>query len=1169
MPTDQILNKHPKGIGSTGLMLNRVYDGLLEKYVPNGFLVNDQEELLHIFGDTSKFLKPKKGRFSGSLLTMIESSELMIAITSQLRNAEKQKCSQVMKGIRFRDENGADEMLKVTVDPIIDNVTGTMIFTILIEKDEHRTFTEENTVVHDFSNNTDVSDYIKDLELQVQHTKESLNAAVEELETSNEELQATNEELLASNEELQSTNEELHSVNEELYSVNAEHELKIEELNRTSSDLHNLMNSIDTATIFVDSDFHIRLFTPKATQFFNLIKQDVGRDLRHFQSIKHDFDLFDDIARVLATSDSIERDLEWEDGITFQRRCTPYSNSQGKQIGVVINYFDTTNMTRINKALEESEARLSQLLKTIPNALFLLSTSGKVVITNDAACEIFDETMSDIIGQSIGKYLPNVDWNSEYEEIMGMLKSPQPQHLNRPGWQTGMNRSGDEIALETRIASLALGEEKYLIVIITDIRERLATEIEVLNSEKRFRTLFDSLVSIGVQGVDSEGRIFYWNKASESMFGYAEKDAIGRKIDSLIIPDSLRNEYYESFKPFVEGDSMLPIREWNLSNADGGDVPAQVYQIRLPNIDGKTELYYVEINLSVIKRLEDYQQRLEHLVTHDPLTGLPNRVLLADRFQQAIHHCNRNAKKLAVAYIDLDGFKEVNDSYGHLIGDKLLIQVGKRLASVLRLEDTLARLGGDEFVVLLVDLDESEDVHIPIRQIIEECKKPYTIDEMSIYVSLSIGISFYPQEYPVDADQIMRQADFAMYRTKQSGKNGYEIYDPQEDELIRLRNQELAKIRSALSNNELEMYYQPRINMRTGEIKGLEALLRWNRPDDGTLPPGKFLPVVTGTALEVEIGNWVVNEVVSQLSKWNDSGLDTCVSMNISPTHLNHPSFVDDIKRVLEKFPTVNPGKIELEILENSEIYDLDRIIEVINECRKLGLRFSMDDFGSGYSSLTYIKHFPIETVKIDRSFIANMMDNPDDLAIVRSVIGLANAFNLQVVAEGVETIEQGIALIELGCHEAQGYCIERPNSAERIAVWFNEWKPREEWTKVDFINSLNSEVLQYEVMYRKSSNSMSSYLRGSRTVEPNLSAYHEQKKNLIAKAHQYLSPAHNVRLGEVDSIHQKFVEIAEKALEAYKMNDEMALEGYLGVLEELNSEIISGLESCRYEIIN
>jgi diguanylate cyclase (GGDEF)-like protein len=437
--------------------------------------------------------------------------------------------------------------------------------------------------------------------------------------------------------------------------------------------------------------------------------------------------------------------------------------------------------------------------------------------------------------------------------------------------------------------------------------------------------------------------------------------------------------------------------------------------------------------------------QLKRAAHYDALTGLPNRVLLADRLQQAMNNSLRRNQSLAVAYLDLDGFKVVNDKHGHNVGDQLLIAIAQRMSEALRDGDTLARIGGDEFVAVFVDLERTQDCEPILERLLHACVEPVQIGNAALQISASIGVTVYPQD-GADSEQLMRHADQAMYQAKQAGKNRYLLFDVAHYVAIKKQHESLDDIRQALERREFVLYYQPKVNMKTGQVFGAEALIRWQHPERGLLPPAAFLPIIEDHEISVQLGEWVIETALTQLSLWHDAGLDITVSVNISARQLQQSDFAARLFEQLAAHPAVPHHRLELEILETSALEDIAQISSIMHACQGVGVRFALDDFGTGYSSLTYLKRLPAELLKIDQSFVRDMLEDPDDLAIIKGVIGLAAAFHRQVIAEGVETIAHGVSLLSLGCELAQGYGIARPMPADELLHWVATWRPDASW---------------------------------------------------------------------------------------------------------------------------
>jgi diguanylate cyclase (GGDEF)-like protein len=438
---------------------------------------------------------------------------------------------------------------------------------------------------------------------------------------------------------------------------------------------------------------------------------------------------------------------------------------------------------------------------------------------------------------------------------------------------------------------------------------------------------------------------------------------------------------------------------------------------------------------------------LERIAHFDALTHLPNRLLLADRLRQTMPQAVRREQQLAVAYLDLDGFKAINDLHGHNVGDQLLIALAAAMNDTLRDGDTLARLGGDEFVAVLIDLKDVGSCAPMLNRLLEVASSPIQLGMDILQVSASIGVAFYPQDNDVDADQLMRQADQAMYQAKLAGKNRYHVFDSTQDSSIRVHHESLDRIRLALSQREFVLHYQPKVNMLSGKVIGAEALIRWQHPQKGLLPPAKFLPIVEDHQLAIDIGEWVIDAALTQIEQWQLTGLDIPVSVNIGARQLQQIDFFERLTSILRMHPEVNPSSLELEVLETSALADIAQVSQLIEDCAQIGVLFALDDFGTGYSSLTYLKRLRVAQLKIDQSFVRDMLDDPDDLAILEGIIGLAAAFNRKVIAEGVETIAHGTMLLHLGCELAQGYGIARPMPPEDFPVWASNWRPDAAWS--------------------------------------------------------------------------------------------------------------------------
>ena len=440
---------------------------------------------------------------------------------------------------------------------------------------------------------------------------------------------------------------------------------------------------------------------------------------------------------------------------------------------------------------------------------------------------------------------------------------------------------------------------------------------------------------------------------------------------------------------------------------------------------------------------------LEDKAYYDNLTGLPNRLLLMDRLNQAMSGVKRRGGFFAILFIDLDGFKAINDHYGHQVGDEFLMAISQQLKTAIRETDSLARLGGDEFIILLDELNSQHYLEVTLPRILAACNAEIFLRAIAMQVSASIGIALYPnviESLGDDAEALLVQADQAMYVAKQQGKNCFHVFDRSQDQVIITRNNSIEAIRLGIRHDEFELYYQPKVNMATAEVYGFEALIRWNKNHTELLAPSKFLFIVQNHPLGIELGYWVIKNALKQLKIWNEKGLNINLSVNVDARQLMQTNFVDILAAEISKQADFRAGSLVLEILESTAINDRVQVSKVINKCRDLGIEFALDDFGTGYSSITYLRELPIKILKIDRSFIAGIADYEHDFRLVSHIIHMAHDLGKQVIAEGIESIEQGELLISMGCELGQGYVIAEPMPVAAVEAWLKGWRSYPSW---------------------------------------------------------------------------------------------------------------------------
>lgn len=589
-------------------------------------------------------------------------------------------------------------------------------------------------------------------------------------------------------------------------------------------------------------------------------------------------------------------------------------------------------------------------------------------------------------------------------------------------------------------------EDKTLMTLVgnafSGVIERKRAHDGLQASEARYRSVVESVREVIFQ-LDGRGRWTFLNKAWADITGYALADSLGRHFLAHVHADH-RDQHGEMIEQVLAGELESCTHAARYRCAGGGFRWLEMSARRAFDAQGRPA--GLSGTLTDITQQKEHESRLEYIAHYDALTGLPNRVLLSDRMQRGMAQARRRGQQLALAYIDLDGFKAINDTLGHQAGDQLLAVVAARMKAALREGDSISRLGGDEFVALLLDLPDVEACELLVRRLLGAVSQAVQLAGQEVKVSASIGLTLYPQAEEVDADQLLRQADLAMYQAKLAGKNRYHLFDTAHDRSQRGRHQTLAAIRGALRTGEFRLLYQPKVNMRSGAVVGAEALIRWRHPRQGELEPGGFLPVVADHPLAVEIGDWVIEQALAQVAAWQHAGLFLPVSVNVGARHLQAADFMPRLQAALARHPDLGPGALELEVLETSALESIAQVTRIVEACARIGVSFALDDFGTGYSSLAYLKRLPAARLKIDQLFVRGMVEDAEDLAILKAIMGLADAFKREVIAEGVEEVEHGSLLLQLGCEVAQGYGIARPMPAEEIPAWVANWSPPSAW---------------------------------------------------------------------------------------------------------------------------
>jgi diguanylate cyclase (GGDEF)-like protein/PAS domain S-box-containing protein len=708
-----------------------------------------------------------------------------------------------------------------------------------------------------------------------------------------------------------------------------------------------------------------------------------------------------------------ERELRWlrKDGaVVYLSMCGRWSAHEGM---MYTSARDVTEHRRASIALARSQQRLNAMLESIDDAFFAVDRDWRLIYANRKAAAFVGVEVDASIGRKLTDVAPMLEGTALLEHYRGAMASGRAAVLETQ-WQP----SG------AWIEARAFPTEDGLSVYFHDITAQRGVADALRKSEQRFRNLFQQ-AGDSILITDLELRVVAANASACASFGYSEAEFVGRsarEIDSGFhydpgLLDSLR----------AGQTQLLRITK---RRRDGSTFPAEVHVSRFE--DGGQE--FLQAMIRDLTGREEAERRLRELATHDTLTGLPNRTLLHERLEAMLAACASGAGSSAVAvlFLDLDRFKEINDSFGHDLGDVLLCEVAARLRAVLGTDDTIARLGGDEFVVAASCADAAGAGAVA-DALLDALTAPVRVGTQDVIIGASIGISLYPQD-ATTRELLFQTADTAMYRAKAAGRNRYRLFEPGMTLQAQARMALETSLRPALARREFELAYQPRIDLRSMQLVGLEALIRWNHPELGRVPPGEFIGIAEETGLIGPIGCWVLHEACRATQGLVAGfGRPVRVSVNVSARQLAHAGFVGEVRSALQA-SGLAPHCLELELTESALIDDMERTAAMLDELRGLGVKIAVDDFGTGYSGLAYLRRFPIDVLKLDRSFVLQDDGRISAFDFVKAFVDMAHALRMSVVAEGVETAEVLDFLRAADCDEAQGYLLARPMPIAAVA---------------------------------------------------------------------------------------------------------------------------------------
>ncbi len=704
--------------------------------------------------------------------------------------------------------------------------------------------------------------------------------------------------------------------------------------------------------------------------------------------------------------------------------AAPLRDSNGAIVGILVTCADVSEIKKTSRKLDEQLRFTQDLLEVIPNPIFYKGRDGRYLGFNRAWEQFYGLTRDQWLGKSFAEVFPDDDVAAIQAEEALVMQGEEVVREVRV--RDGNGQLHDVVRHISRFTSPD-GTPAGMIGVLTDITDFKQAAMALEETEGRFRAMTESAMDI-VSVLSRDAVILYQSPSVKHLLGYAPEEMIGKCQFDLVHREDVAR-LRTAFDELLESGQMARPVEFRVRSRDGGWRMLESIGkdcLKDPAVQG------VIVNTRDVSERRAIQEHIQHLAFHDALTGLPNRSLIQDRISQAVTRAERGQHKLAVMFIDIDNFKNINDTLGHDAGDDLLREVARRLHDSVRGHDTIARQGGDEFIVLLDQLEGHQGATRVAQKILDAMRLAFFVGGTDQHVSGSIGISIYPED-GTDASTLLKNADTAMFHGKALGKNTYQFFTGQMNIAVKRRAVMESNLRAAVRDENFSLVYQPQIDLVSGEIVALEALVRWQSEDSGTMMPGEFIPLAEETGLINELGEWVLREACRQNRAWQEAGLlPRRIAVNLSAKQLNDKGFVKMLVGILRE-TQMDPTQLELEITESQVMRQGEGSVMLLNELAEMGIHLSVDDFGTGYSSLTYLKRLPIGKLKIDQSFIRDITVDPNDTAIVVAIISMAKSLDLDVIAEGIETAGQLTLLRAKGCGVGQGYYFSVPLSAEEV----------------------------------------------------------------------------------------------------------------------------------------